>query len=186
MSDSGDRTRHWPAIEKKYGEPVEHWLALVKSVDSGKYVDQIEFLQERHGFSRAHANAVVMYARGSTTTKRYGTLEDYLKDRDATGASTLRRIFALLAHARPDLELVLAWNQPMLKSGSRYVFGASLGKGHILLAPLNPATRAEYFPRFEADGFVVNKKTVRVPLDWDVDEDLLLEMVDACAAGGPT
>ena len=31
----------------------------------------------------------------------------------------------------PDLELVIAWNQPMLKSGDGYVIGVMLTKGHM-------------------------------------------------------
>ena len=113
----GDRTAHWPAIEKKHGQSIEHWIALVKAVPSGKYQDQIDALRQGHGFSQAHANAVVMFARGSTTTKRFGTLDDYLLGADPVGAKTMRAIFAAIAQKFPDLELVIAWNQPMLKSG---------------------------------------------------------------------
>jgi hypothetical protein len=129
---SGDRTAHWPAIEKKHGQPIDHWIGLVKAVPSGKYQDQIDVLRQEHGFSQAHANAVVMFACGSAATKRFGTLDDYLQGTDpAAAARTLRAIFAAITERFPDLELVLAWKQPMLKSGNGCVFGASVGKRHI-------------------------------------------------------
>jgi hypothetical protein len=37
------------------------------------YDEQMALLQGDHGFSRAHANAVVMYTRGSTTSRRFST-----------------------------------------------------------------------------------------------------------------
>lgn len=180
MATTGDRTAHWPAIEKKHGQAIDHWLELVRAVPSGKYQDQIDLLRQGHGFSQAHANAVVMYARGSTTTKRFGTLDDYLAGADPVGAKTLRAIFAAIRKRHPDLELVIAWNQPMLKSGDGYVFGAMLQKRHILLAPWGKGVLAEFAPRLEAIGGVeLNRKTAKVPLDWKVDAALLQDMAAA-------
>ncbi len=183
MADTGDRSRHWPAIEKRHGEPIEHWLGLVRGVESGRYADQMALLQEGHGFSRAHANAVVQYARGSTSSKRYADLDGYLAGRDAATQATVRRILAVVTAAYPQLELVIAWNQPMLKDATGYVFGVSALKGHILIAPFDPAALEALRPRLEGDGYVVNKKTVRVPLDWKVDEALLVDLVGAALGG---
>lgn len=179
MADPGDRSRHWPAIEAKHGQPVEHWLDRVRGVESGRYVDQMALLQEGHGFSRAHANAVVQYARGSTSARRFADLDGYLAGRDAATQETVRRILAVVTAAYPQLELVIAWNQPMLKDATGYVFGVSALKGHILIAPFDPAALAALRPRLEVEGYVVNKKTVRVPLDWAVDEALLVDLVGA-------
>jgi len=174
---SGDRTAHWPAIEKKHGRTIDHWIGLVKAVPSGKYQDQIDLLRQEHGFSQAHANAVVMFARGSATTKRFGTLDDYLQGADPAGAKTMRAIFAATEKKFPDLELVIAWNQPMLKSGDGYVIGVMLTKSHILLAPWGTGVLASFEPRLA--GLEVNKKTVRVPLDWEVDTKLVQDMAAA-------
>lgn len=176
-TDAGDRSRHWPAIEKKHGEPMEYWFDQVRAVEGGKYADQVARLQEGFGFSRAHANAVVMYVRGSATSKRFGTLDDYLAGVDPTAAATVRAIFDCVLAAEPGLELVIAWNQPMVRDAEGYVFGVSVGKSHILLAPWDHAVLAELRPRLEAEGYTVNKKTVRVPVDWRVDEDLLRAML---------
>ncbi len=176
---NGDRARHWPAIERKHGQPIEHWFALVRDLGDARYPEQMALLQEGHGFSRAHANAVVMHCRGSTSQRRFTTLDAYLADADPVGAATVRAILAAAGRLRPDLELVIAWNQPMLRGDDGYVFGASLGKRHILIAPWARGRLEALRPRLEAEGYAVNRKTVRVPLDWAVDEALLGELIGA-------
>jgi len=73
------------------------------------------------------------------------------------------------------LELVTAWNQPMLRNGKHYVFGASVAKNHILIAPFDTEVIKKMAPQLK--GYKVNKKTVAVPNDWEVDEKILINMV---------
>jgi uncharacterized protein YdhG (YjbR/CyaY superfamily) len=169
------RESHFPAIEKKYGQPMSHWHRIMKSVAGKKYDEQMALLMGEHGFTRAHANALVMYSRGSTTTRRFADPEAYFASLDDAKARTMRTIFASLRKDFPELELVIAWNQPMLKTGKRYVFGASAASNHILLAPWDASVLATLAPRLS--GYEVNKKTVRVPADWKVDKKLLRDMV---------
>ena len=173
-SASGDRSAQFPAIENKHGQPVSFFLKQLAELGDAKYEAQMAYLQENHGFSRAHANAVVMYHRGSTTSKRFTTPDEYLKTLDPVAAKTVRAILAAITDKYPRLELVMAWNQPMLRIGKQYVFGLSVAKQHILLLPLGSALEqlAGRLAKYE-----VNKKTVRVPLDWKVDTTLLRAMV---------
>ena len=134
----GDRSSHFPKIEAKYGQPMRYWFAVMKEIVDLKYPQQIAFLKEEHGFSQAHANALVMYSRGSKSSKRFDDLEGYLKVQDEVKSKTIRKIFKVIQKKYPKLELVIAWNQPMLKLGSEYLFGASILKNHILIAPWNP------------------------------------------------
>jgi uncharacterized protein YdhG (YjbR/CyaY superfamily) len=169
------RESHFPAIEKKYGKPMSHWHRVMKTVAGRKYDEQMALLMGEHSFTRAHANALVMYSRGSATTRRFADPEAYFANLDDTKARTMREIFAVLQKKFPDLELVIAWNQPMLKIGKRYVFGASAASNHILLAPWDASILTSLGSRL--DGYQVNKKTVRVPADWKVDKGLLRDMV---------
>mgnify|MGYP006271266035 FL=1 len=177
MAADGDRTKHWAAIEKKHGQPIEHWIALVQAVPDARYAPQMAVLQDEHGFSRAHANAVVMYARGSTSAKRFDTLDGYLDGADPAAQRTARTVLGAIERAHPAAETVIAWNQPMVKLGGDYIFGLSIQKRHILIAPWGKRALVELQPRLE--GYTVNKKTIQVPLDWDVDEQLVLDLVDA-------
>jgi uncharacterized protein YdhG (YjbR/CyaY superfamily) len=147
----------------------------MKEIVDLKYPQQIAFLKEEHGFSQAHANALVMYSRGSKSSKRFDDLEGYLKVQDEVKSKTIRKIFRVIQKKYPKLELVIAWNQPMLKLGSEYMFGASILKNHILIAPWNPKVLSAM--KQDLQGYKVNKKTVQVPVDWKVDEKLLLKMI---------
>lgn len=173
--DSGDRSAHWPAIERRYGQPMDHWFALMKTVEGRRYPEQMAFLQEEHGFSRAHANALVQFCRGSTSARRFSTLDDYLVGLDSDMRGTVERILMSIRERHPELEVVIAWNQPMLKAGDAYVFGVGTAKHHILLGPWGDGILERCAPLL--DGYAVNKKTVRVPPDWEVDGNLLEAMV---------
>ena len=88
----------------------------------------------------------------------------------------MRAIFSVITKKHKDLELVIAWNQPMLKYGKKYLFGASAHKNHILLAPFNAEVLAELKPKLA--NYTLNKKTFKVPTDWKVDASLLNEIID--------
>jgi len=174
-SRTGDRSEYFPAIEAKHGEPVAFWLAALAALGDVRYEDQIAFLRDRHGFSRTHANAVVMYARGSTTSRRFADPEALLADLGGEREVTARAILGAITSAYPDLELVVAWNQPMLRKGKQYVFGLSAAKNHLLLGPLGEGVMEAFADRFADLG--TNKKTVKVPIGWEVDADLLRDLV---------
>lgn len=172
---SKERDAHFPAIEKKHGQPMTYWFDVMSDIADRKYPEQIAFLKENHGFSQTHANALVMYSRGSTTSKRFNTLDEYLREHDATKRRTVKAIFAAIKTAYPDLELVIAWNKPMLKSGDTYVFGVAIASNHILLAPFDATILAGL--QKQLTGYTVLKKTIRVPVDWHVDEKLLRTII---------
>jgi len=173
-TSSGDRAAHFPAIERKHGRPVAYYLKELADLGDAKYQEQIDLLRERHGFSQAHANAVVMYARGSTSSRRVDTPEAYFRGLGGAREATARAVFAAIAGKYPDLELVIAWNQPMLKQGKDYVFGLSAASSHLLIAPWGGISDTV---RARLKGLEANKKTIRVPVDWKVDAPLLRLMV---------
>jgi len=171
------REAHFPLIEKKYGEPMSYWFDVMAEIADQKYPEQIAYLRENHGFSQSHANAVVMYSRGSTSTQRFNTPSDYYKRLDPKQAKTIRAIFKAITTKYPELELVIAWNQPMLRIGKDYIFGISAAKNHILLAPWSKDVLEKFAPKMK--DLDVKKKTIGVPNDWSVDEKLLQALVKA-------
>lgn len=179
-SMSGDRTKYWPLIEKRYGEKMSYWFKQMEKVKGKKYPEQIAFLKENYGFSQAHANALVMYTRGSATSQRVSSLTQFLESATPEQKKTVKAIFAGLKKKFPSLDLVIAWNQPMLKKGDDYVFGLSLTKGYILIAPFRAEVIKAHSKRLT--GYKVNKKTIQVPSDWKVDTILLNGLVKDCLA----
>jgi len=174
MAPVGDRAAHFPAIEKKHGKPVAHWLKQVEKMGDAKYADQLDLLVSKHGFSRAHANAVVMYARGSTSTRKFDDPEALLASLGGEREATARAILRTISKKFPDLELVVAWNQPMFKTGKHYVFGLSAATNHLLLAPWGGISDGI---RSRLKGLIANKKTVQVPIGWKPDVGLLVAMI---------
>ncbi|MBU6244112.1 MAG: DUF4287 domain-containing protein [Actinomycetales bacterium] len=177
MASNPDRASYFPAIEKRYGMPMSAWFAVMDEIKDRKYPEQIAYLRENHGFSQAHANALVLYSRGSTSARRFDSLAEYLAPCTVEQQATVRAIFAAIQRKYRRLELVIAWNQPMLKSGTQYVFGVSVLKNYLLIAPTGPGIIDEFGPRLA--GYRVNKKTIQVPSDWKVDARLLQDMVAA-------
>ena len=171
------REAHFPAIEKRYGEPMKHWFAVMKSVAGKRYPEQIAHLRENFGFSQAHANALVLFSRGSTSSQRHATPTAYFKTIDAQQARTMRAIFKLLRAAYPDLKLVISWNQPILRTEKYYVFGASASSKYLLINPFSKAVFDAFTPKLK--GYRVLKHTITIPNDWEIDEKLLVAMAKA-------
>jgi uncharacterized protein YdhG (YjbR/CyaY superfamily) len=171
------REAHFPAIEKRYGEKMSYRFKVMKEIKNEKYPQQIAHLRENYGFSQAHANALVMYSRGSVSAKRFDTPAEFYKTVDPKQATTMRKIFKTIQSKYPKTELVIAWNQPMLKLGNDYIFGVSAAKNHILMAPWSTDVLAAFADRLE--HLDLKKKTIGVPNDWKVEEKLILDMVKA-------
>ena len=171
------REAHFPSIEKKYGHTMSYWFSVMKDLEAAKYPEQIAYLRENHGFSQAHANALVMYSRGSLTTRRFETPTQFYQSIGKDQAKTMRTIFKVITTKYPKAELVIAWNQPMMKIDGHYVFGASASSKHISISPWSADVIAAFAHKMEE--LVVKKKTIGVPNDWDVDTKLILALVKA-------
>ena len=131
------RESHFPAIEKKYGEKMKYWFGVMAKLEGKKYPEQIAYLRENYGFSQAHANALVMYVRGSTSSKRVATPAEFFKGLDPVTRKTAKLIFSTIIEKYPDLEFVIAWNQPMLRQGKAYIIGISVSKNHMTINPFS-------------------------------------------------
>jgi uncharacterized protein len=164
-------------LRRSTASPCPIGLRALKDLDEDKYPAQIAYLREEHGFSQAHANAVVMTHRGSSTSKRFTTLTGYLEPHDAVKKKTVKAIFKTIQAQYPEMKVVIAWNTPMLKLGDEYILGVSVLKNHILLGPWGDGIIAKFAPKLT--GYKVNKKTIQVPSDWEVDEKLLLAIAKA-------
>jgi len=182
MAANPERASYFPAIERKYGQPMSYWFDQMAEISDRKYPEQVAYLREDHGFSQAHANALVMYCRGSKSAHRVGTLDEYLEPFDETKRATVRAILAAVTSQYPATESVIAWNQPMLRLDGRYVFGVSVLTNHLLIAPWSTAVLEQFAGRLS--GYKVNKKTIQVPVDWEPDVTLLRDLVAARIAEG--
>jgi len=159
-SNDGDRSKFFPAIEKKHGEKITFWIKRLKELETDKYPEQIAYLKENYGFSR-----------GSTTSKRFDSPATYFSGLEPKTSKTLKAVFAAVTAKHKGLELVMAWNQPMLRLGKDYVIGMSVSKNHITINPFSANALDKNLKKLEP--YTVNKHTFQVPLDWKVDATLI-------------
>lgn len=52
---------YFPSIEKKYGQPIAHWLNLLATVSGKKHMEMVAWLKTEHGMGHGHANALVAH-----------------------------------------------------------------------------------------------------------------------------
>ena len=52
---------YFPSIEKKYGQPIDHWIKLVKQKKGLKHMELVNWLKSEHSMGHGHANAIVAY-----------------------------------------------------------------------------------------------------------------------------
>lgn len=171
----GDRTKFFPLIEKKHGGNIADWISRVRDLGDAKYAEQVAYLKEEHGFSQSHANALVMYVRGSASSKRHNTPAEYYKSVTPSAAKTMKEIFSVIQKKFPQLELVIAWNQPMLRIGKQTIFGLSASKNHITVNPFSKEALESHHTKLQK--YVVNKHTFQVPHEWKPDSSLLHSLV---------
>jgi len=52
---------YFPSIEKTYGQPIEHWKALIRGQKGKKHMEIVNWLKADHGLGHGHANALVAH-----------------------------------------------------------------------------------------------------------------------------
>ena len=57
---------YFPSIEKTYGQPIAHWLDIVRAMSDLKHMEQVAVLKSDHGLGHGHANAIVAFVRAET------------------------------------------------------------------------------------------------------------------------
>lgn len=176
-TSSGDRSQFFPAIEKKHGGRIAEWIERVRDLGDVKYAEQVAHLKENFGFSQTHANALVMYVRGSTSSRRFASPEAYFASIDPAAAATARAIFEAIMKALPVLELVIAWNQPILKSTQGYIIGLSAAAKHLTVNPFSKDVIVSFAEQLQP--LDVAKHTFKVPIGWKVDAPLMRRIAKA-------
>ncbi|MEN9707380.1 MAG: hypothetical protein RIS31_946 [Actinomycetota bacterium] len=54
---------YFPSIEKKYGQPIDHWFKQLEAVKELKHMEQVAWLKTEFEMGHGHANAIVGYWR---------------------------------------------------------------------------------------------------------------------------
>jgi len=52
---------YFSSIEKTYGMPITHWLAVLEGLGPRKHMEYVAHLKSAHKLGHGHANALVAY-----------------------------------------------------------------------------------------------------------------------------
>jgi len=52
---------YFPSIEKKYGQPIEHWMGVLRQAGPLRHMELVARLKADHGLGHGHANALVAW-----------------------------------------------------------------------------------------------------------------------------
>ena len=50
---------YFPSIEKKYGQPINHWMKVLAKAGPLKHMELVALLKTDHAMGHGHANALV-------------------------------------------------------------------------------------------------------------------------------
>jgi len=124
--------------------------------------------------------------RGDRKTKRqprsrrrpkFNSVEEYLASLDSTKERTLRSVIDLILTQFPELESKISWNVPTIHRNGKYVAGVCAYKHHLTFAPWSPRVIKDFKVRL--GKFVVFKNCFQVPVDWEIDRELVKDLVRA-------
>ena len=60
----GGPASYFPSIEKTYGEPIDHWLDLIRARPTDeKHMETVAWLKSTYGIGHGHANAMVAFVK---------------------------------------------------------------------------------------------------------------------------
>jgi uncharacterized protein YdhG (YjbR/CyaY superfamily) len=104
-------------------------------------------------------------------------VEDYLASLDAVKARTLESILDVILGEFPELAAKIAWNIPAVHRDGKYVAGVAAFTNHLTYAPWSPRVIEAFEERLA--GFVVKKGVFQLPVDWQIDRQLLTDLVRA-------
>lgn len=50
---------YFPSIEKKHGQPIAHWMHVLRQAGPLKHMELVSLLKTEHSMGHGHANALV-------------------------------------------------------------------------------------------------------------------------------
>ena len=57
---------YFPSIEKKYGQPMQHWFDQIAPMLDLPHMQIVAFLKDNHAMGHGHANAIVAHQLAKT------------------------------------------------------------------------------------------------------------------------
>lgn len=108
---------------------------------------------------------------------KFDSIAAYLASVDVQKAATLQASIDFVLAEFPGLEAKIAWNVPHIHRDGQYVMGLAAYKKHLTVSPWSVFVMDDFRQRLAP--YEVFKNCFQVPVDWDIDRDLLRDLVRA-------
>ena len=122
-------------------------------------------------------------SRKERKSPRFSSVEEYLASQDPTKARTLRSVIDLILAEFPKLESKISWNVPTIHRNGKYVAGICAYKHHLTFSAWSPRVIEDFKGPSRTGGrlgkFVVWKNCFQIPVDWEIDRELVKDLVRA-------
>lgn len=107
---------------------------------------------------------------------KFANLDEFYNSLPEDQEVAIRRFVDFVAKTHKNLELVLAWNQPMFKLGKKYIIGFMPTKKHINLLTISDDA-VTHFAR-ELKGYRHGTRSISLPFDWKIDKGLIAKLIE--------
>jgi uncharacterized protein YdhG (YjbR/CyaY superfamily) len=108
---------------------------------------------------------------------RFNSVDEYLASLDPTKERTLRSVIDLVLSQFPELESKISWNVPTIHRNGKYVVGVCAYKHHLTFSPWSSRVIEDFKVRLGT--LVLLKKGFQIPVDWEIDRELVKDLVRA-------
>jgi len=108
---------------------------------------------------------------------KFNSVEEYLASLDPTKERTLRSVIGLILTQFLELESKISWNVPTIHRNEKYVVGVCAYKHHLTFSAWSPRVIGDFKVRLRK--FVVFKNCFQIPVDWEIDRELVKDLVRA-------
>ncbi len=111
------------------------------------------------------------------SSSKFNSVEDYLVLLDSTKEKTIRLVIDFVLSQFPELEAKISWNVPTIHRKGKYVVGICAYKRHLTFSAWSPKIIEDFKVRL--GRFVVFKNCFQIPIDWEIDRELVKDLVRA-------
>lgn len=111
------------------------------------------------------------------SSPKFKTIDEYLASLDPVKARTIRSIIDFILAGFPGLEARISWNVPTIHRDGKYVAGVCAYKRHLTFSPWSLFVMEDFKARLRE--YVVLKNCFHLPVDWELDRQLVADLVRA-------
>ena len=108
---------------------------------------------------------------------RFNSVEEYLASQEPAKERTLRSVIDLILAQFPELESKISWNVPTIHRNGKYVVGVCAHNHHLTFSPWSSRVIEDFKVRL--GKFVLFKTCFQIPVDWEIDRELVKDLVRA-------